>query len=376
MLILALDTALGACSAAVNDLAANRLLASKFQEMERGQAERLAPMVEEVLQNAGIKPADLQRIVVTNGPGTFTGLRIALSLARGMGTALGIPVVGIDTLTATAAPHFGGTNTVVVAHLSGGTEKYFATAFDGRTGRMMTPMALLAPTEVAALIEGQGKDLLLVGTGLDSIVALAPSILRVSRGNQPDVAGFAALASSIPVTGAMPEPLYLREPDAKPSVPQALSAPHVRPVVADDLATLAEIHALSFDKGWTEESLSSALSLPGAGVLAVEIAGTVYGFVQYQWVAGEAEINTICVAPNYRRQHLASCLLDGLVAVLRAKGTDRIFLEVAEGNIAARELYQRHGFALTGRRKAYYRRPDGTHEDALMMAASLPANAP
>jgi tRNA threonylcarbamoyladenosine biosynthesis protein TsaB len=94
-MLLALDTSLETCSACLYD---GRVIASRSEPMSKGHAERLMPMVEEVFKEAGVTPAQLTRIGVTIGPGSFTGLRVALSAARSMGIALQIPVIGISSL--------------------------------------------------------------------------------------------------------------------------------------------------------------------------------------------------------------------------------------------------------------------------------------
>src|SRR4051795_435790 len=104
MLILAIDTALDACSAAVLDTDANKLIAQESQAMKRGHAEALMPLIARVMKASSIAFAALDRIAVTTGPGSFTGLRVGLSAARGIALAAGKPVVGVTTLTAYAAP--------------------------------------------------------------------------------------------------------------------------------------------------------------------------------------------------------------------------------------------------------------------------------
>src|SRR5690606_2616572 len=101
MRILAIDTALGLCSAAV--VQADRTLAVLSEPMRQGHQERLAPMVRDVVREAGLAFVDLERIAVTVGPGSFTGLRVGLSFAKGLGLALDRPVVGIESLEAMAA---------------------------------------------------------------------------------------------------------------------------------------------------------------------------------------------------------------------------------------------------------------------------------
>src|SRR6202789_1108707 len=104
MLILAIDTALDACAAGVLDTNAARLIAQESQAMKRGHAEALMPLIARVIRQAGIAFAALDRIAVTTGPGSFTGLRVGLAAARGIALAADKPVVGLTTLTAYAAP--------------------------------------------------------------------------------------------------------------------------------------------------------------------------------------------------------------------------------------------------------------------------------
>src|SRR6476660_10271831 len=104
MLILAIDTALDACAAAVLDTDAGRLIAQESQAMKRGHAEALMPLIARVMKQSGVAFASLDRIAVTTGPGSFTGLRVGLSAARGIGLATAKPVVALTTLAAYAAP--------------------------------------------------------------------------------------------------------------------------------------------------------------------------------------------------------------------------------------------------------------------------------
>src|SRR4051794_25622969 len=104
MRVLAIDTSRGACSAAVYDGALRFALARESLAMSRGHAEALAPMVERVLKASDGGAAALTKIAVAVGPGSFTGLRIGVALARAMALTLGIPVVGVSTLIAYCGP--------------------------------------------------------------------------------------------------------------------------------------------------------------------------------------------------------------------------------------------------------------------------------
>lgn len=97
-IILAFDTAMSACGAALYNADNHQLLSVKQEPMQRGQAERLVPLIDELLTDAGITYKDLGIIACTNGPGAFTGLRLSLATARTFSLSLNIPAIGVSTL--------------------------------------------------------------------------------------------------------------------------------------------------------------------------------------------------------------------------------------------------------------------------------------
>src|SRR5579863_9734055 len=104
MRILAIDTSRGACSAAVYDGATRYTLARESEPMTRGHAEALAPMVDRVLKRIEGGAATLDKVAVAVGPGSFTGLRIGVAMAKSIALTLEIPVVGVSTLIAYVGP--------------------------------------------------------------------------------------------------------------------------------------------------------------------------------------------------------------------------------------------------------------------------------
>ena len=210
MLCLGLDTALGACSAALHG--AEGLLARRFELRSMGHAEALAPMIDVLMREAGLAFADLSRIGVTTGPGTFTGQRIGLAFARGLALALKIPCIGVTTLEALAAAagvaHQG--RPVLVAADARRGEAYAQAFASGGAGEGQP--ALLSLEAAAALI---GPDTVLAGSAAEAL-SRHGGVLSAVR--QPDAAFVAALATSRPDIGP-PHPLYLRAPDAKPPGP-------------------------------------------------------------------------------------------------------------------------------------------------------------
>ncbi|MBO7484293.1 MAG: ribosomal protein S18-alanine N-acetyltransferase [Alphaproteobacteria bacterium] len=128
---------------------------------------------------------------------------------------------------------------------------------------------------------------------------------------------------------------------------------------------IAKIHELCFEQPWSEEQFAKLLSLPTCRLWMNE-----NGFLLCSEVSGEMEILTICVLPEKRRQHVAEDLLNQLFTYAKSKNIQRIFLEVAKDNPPAQKLYIKTGFTLSGERKKYYARPNGS-VDALCFTKQI-----
>lgn len=139
-----------------------------------------------------------------------------------------------------------------------------------------------------------------------------------------------------------------------------------------DLAqALAAIHAEAFDAPWSAGAFAALLGQPG-----VLLEAAPDGFVLIQAAADEAEILTLAVRPAARRKGVATALVETAARRADLAGAGRLFLEVAEDNLAARALYTRLGFEPVGRRPRYYARPEGPAVDALLLARNLSAPLP
>jgi len=213
MICLGLDTALGACSVALADETGP--IARLYEPMAIGHAEAVAPMTERLLREAGLAFADLGRIAVTTGPGTFTGQRIGLAFARGLALALNIPCAGVTTLEAIAAAArdaFPGLPVFVASDAKRG-EAYIQ-GFDA-TGAPVGAAALVNYAAAAEAARVLGGNLVLVGTAASLLGLDAP----IAPQDQPDAAVVARLGLLLPTPDHPPAPLYLRAPDAKVAGP-------------------------------------------------------------------------------------------------------------------------------------------------------------
>jgi tRNA threonylcarbamoyladenosine biosynthesis protein TsaB len=178
--------------------------------MPRGHQERLAPMTAEVLAAAGLEPAVLDRIAVTTGPGSFTGLRVGLAFAKGLALALDRPCIGVGTLEALALSQDA---SFVAACLDARRGRVYLQVFaDGRA--VMAPDILDIDIAAARLAElWAGGHAHIVGSG-SPLVSGVLADMTIDPLAVPDPVAIARLAAAKPA-GVMPRPLYLRAPDAK-----------------------------------------------------------------------------------------------------------------------------------------------------------------
>lgn len=219
MRLLAVDTALGGCSCAIVEDA--HILAHRFETMERGHAERLAPMVDEAIRASGVAFCDLGRLAVTTGPGTFTGQRVGLAFMRGLRVALKIPLTGITTLQAMAIAAMVETNTPFVAALHDAKrgEIYFELLHDDQT---LIPASLASFEEAMSAISKatHNAKLAFAGTAAEAAAVKYVGESVVSSIRQPDALWVARVALTREASSEAPKPLYLRPPDAKLPMPK------------------------------------------------------------------------------------------------------------------------------------------------------------
>ncbi|WP_293484672.1 tRNA (adenosine(37)-N6)-threonylcarbamoyltransferase complex dimerization subunit type 1 TsaB [Phenylobacterium sp.] len=203
-MVLGLDTCLNACSVAVLD--GDRVLAHGCEVMARGHQERLAPMAQAVMAEAGLPFGRLERIGVTVGPGSFTGLRVGVAFAKGLGSALGRPVAGVGTLEALAAEADG----LVAAALDARRGQVYLQIFEAGAA-LMAPDVLPVGAAHARLTEvGGGRPMTFVGSGAALLAGPADAVQAPEGCDARIVARLAARRAPAPVA-----PLYLRAPDAK-----------------------------------------------------------------------------------------------------------------------------------------------------------------
>jgi tRNA threonylcarbamoyladenosine biosynthesis protein TsaB len=214
MKILALDSAVSACSVAIWRDGA--VVAGERVELARGQAEALLPMVARVCATAGMALADMDRFAVTTGPGHFTGLRTGLAAARGLALATGRPLVGIGTLAAVAAgvPAEERALAILVVALDSKRAEAYLQPFDSSLQALAPPAARRVADYADELRTLHPHDTFVVvgdaGTALAAaLLERGMPVTRATALPYPDAAIVAALAASAAFPGTSPEPLYI-----------------------------------------------------------------------------------------------------------------------------------------------------------------------
>ena len=186
--------------------------------MMRGHAEALMPLIAAVMSAAGIEFFDLDRIAVTVGPGSFTGLRVGVSAARGIALAAGKPAVGLTTLAALAAPFFEADESrALLAVIDARHDQVYMQLF-GPGGRSLVAPRLASMRD--AIRAAMASPTRIVGNAAKLIEHAWPDNERrpplVSAVRAPDIAWVARLGAATNDLSAPVKPLYLREADARP----------------------------------------------------------------------------------------------------------------------------------------------------------------
>lgn len=208
MLVLVIDTSGPECAAGIYDSEKNSVISFRSETIGKGHAELLPGMVEASLAEAGMALADIHRIAVTIGPGSFTGIRVGVAFARGLAVALKIPVVGVSTLQVVAEPHLGGA-TPVLSAIDARREALY-TQVIGANGAALSEPAELGYDDARALADLHGAAP--VGSGA-AVLTGAPS---------PQIDAFpldviGRIGARLPADRKA-QPLYIRGADAKPQV--------------------------------------------------------------------------------------------------------------------------------------------------------------
>jgi tRNA threonylcarbamoyl adenosine modification protein YeaZ len=224
MRILAIDTSCGAASSAVVDGESGEALAARRQPMAHGHAEALGPIVQQVIDEVDGGFGSIGVIAVAVGPGSFTGIRIGLAMARALALALELPIVGVSSLEAFAAPLFDETRAgAVLAAIDAKHGGVYLQAFEPAGRPLYAPRLVSLREAIAAVGPGPTR------VAGDCAEALASGARRggvaceSAAAAYPDIVAVARVGARLDPRRNPPRPLYVKPPDARPTTVEAIA---------------------------------------------------------------------------------------------------------------------------------------------------------
>ena len=411
--LLALETSSSVCGVALlsSDGQAFRLR-SLSHDATGEHAERLLPMVDELLEQAGLRRADLDAIAFGQGPGGFTGLRVACGVAQGMAFALGLPVIPVVSLHAAALRDDGDEPIRAVVQDARMSEVYAAVygkAADHPSGwHTLHEPVLLDVADVLPWVRRQARHwargntpaVKLLGDALeaypqmlgeeavadasrafdDGVILRRGGPLRACAETVAQLA-WHAFQRGHTVPPHQAAPLYVRDKVAYTTAereqgrggnPKARPALAIRGMTEADIDEAAAIESAVQSFPWTSGNFRDALQAGYGAWVACE-GGRIQGFALTMFAPDVAHLLLIAVRPDAQRSGVGHGLLRHCEGQALARGLPALILEVRPSNAQALAFYRNRGFSQIGMRKDYYPKDRNAREDALVMEKKLGA---
>lgn len=412
--ILALETSSHVCGVALLSHSAEgvRLFADQHDATAE-HAERLLPMVDHVLAQAGVARNNLAAVAFGQGPGGFTGLRVACGVAQGIAFGLGLPVLPVDSLMAAA------TQDVVVQAIATDSTPSFdrvrVLVQDARMNEVYLgvyrsepgqsgwvteqPPLLVAVSDLPLWLQRFQADFIRHRPGVTlEILGDALAAFPDLSAQLHDVSGIVIGASAVRATASAvawlgwqhwqhgrsipPDraaPLYVRDKIAfttqeralgQGGNPRAMPLSTIEPMTPDHLEQVALIEQRVQVFPWTRGNFADALRA-GYPAWVIQSGGHVQGFYVLMCAPDVAHLLVIATDPDMQRKGLGSRLLAHCIDQTRAHGLASLILEVRPSNTTALAFYHRHGFDRLSVRKGYYPAADGGREDACVLQKTV-----
>lgn len=409
--LLALETSSSVCDVALLSFNAQSVKVRSLSHDATGEhAQRLLPMVDELLEQASLRRTDLNAVAFGQGPGGFTGLRVACGVAQGIAYALNLPVVPVVSLQAAALRESGDEPIRIVAQDARMSEVYVAAygkAADHPSGwhtlhePILLDIADLLPWAVGQArlwARGNTPAVKLLGDALDAYPELLHEqafsqaagafqgevILRRGgpwRASAESVARLAlhAFQAGRTVPPHQAAPLYVRDKVAYTTAereqgqggnPRARQAVSIRGMTEADIDEAAAIESGVQAFPWSSGNFRDALQAGYGGWVACQ-EGQIQGFALMMFAPDVAHLLLIAVRPDVQRSGVGYTLLRHCEGQAIARGLPALILEVRPSNTRALSFYRNRGFTQIGVRKDYYPAPGNTREDALVMEKKL-----
>lgn len=361
---------------------------------KKTHSQTLLPMIDEVVKMAEIDLSTIDAIAIAGGPGSFTGLRIGSATAKGLGLALGKPLIHVPTVDGLAYNLYGCedlicpimdarrnqvyTGIYTFSRKAGETEgrHYAESVF-----QVLKMQMAVSIDELAERLNRYRRPVIFLGDGVPVYEKILQEKLKVPYSfapphmNRQRAAAIGALGIRYFKTGRFetaeehrPDYLRVSQAERERALRQKNAVLHVRELKIEDAAAAAEMEQQIFSDSWSENGIVETIRQKNTCCLAAEKDGQILGYLLAYLAADEAEIARIGVLKEVRRQGIAEKMLESFEQICIKTGVKKILLDVRESNDVARKLYEKRGFAEDGIRKGFYVDPQ---EDAVLMSRVL-----
>ena len=378
-------------------------------QYKKTHSQTLMPMMAELRRITELNLDSVDAIAITEGPGSFTGLRIGACAAKGLGLALNKPLIPVPTLDSIAFNLFG-TDALVCPMMDARRETVYTGIYEEKyTHKCVLEQCALPVREIVERLNGMDRPVIFLGDGADTYRTLIDTLCTVEHSFAPahlarQRAGATAILADhlyqarkekALVDADSFRPVYLKQAQAErerriaeetgqmdalasgsllrvirekqqDSKEKAADTSdwHIRRMTPEDLAGALEVENACFTEPWSEEIYRNTLRLPYAVYYVAEMNGEIVGTCGVQKIAGTGEIYNVGVLPQFRRKGIAHSMLECMLREAEEDGVRSFVLEVREGSTAARSVYESLGFRAAGIRRGLYTKPA---EDGIVM---------
>ena len=367
MKVLSIETSSKICSVAILE---DENLVKKI-ELNNGltHSESLMPLIKQILEETNLTLSQMDLFVCDIGPGSFTGIRIGVATVKAFSDSLDIPSVGISSLEGLA--YFIKTDGIICSMIDCKNDNCYYAVYQFENNHytlLETPKADSIENCLTFLnYKYTNSTITFVGDACeiykDKIEAASSNFVLSDNDNLDIVDVYALGIAGIHKYTQFGEdknllPLYLKKPQAQRQLEE-------KNIIIEDMkiSDLDNLDISNFDDFWNIDILKDELTSETSQFFCAKYENKIVGFAGIKIVLDEADIMNIAVKKDYRRQGIATLLLNHILNICKEKNIKTINLEVNEENFSAISLYQKFGFEECGRRKQYY---DNKYDAILM----------
>ena len=392
MKVLAIDSSGLTATVAIVD--EKETIAEYTINYKKTHSQTLLPMIDEMVKMTETDLNSIDAIAVAGGPGSFTGLRIGSATAKGLGLALGKPLIHVPTVDGLAYNVYGCEDLICPImdarrnQVYTGIYTFSKKAGEKEDGREVTPVfqvirmqMAIAVDELIQRLNNYGRSVVFLGDGvpvyseklaegLKVPYSFAPVYMNRQRASVVGALGIRYFKAGKYESAEEHRPDYLRvsQAERERAEREKKAKVLVRKMTIEDTAAVAEMEHQIFSDAWSESSIVETLQNPQTVCLVAEKSGKIIGNLLAYLVVDEAEIARISVLKEERKQGTGKLLLDTLKKMCEEKAGKKLLLDVRRSNSSARTFYEKYGFTEDGVRPDFYDEP---LEDAILMSCRI-----